>query len=45
MYQNIGLGAAETLKIVVYRKDFFGFCRYGIEFQKVVCVSVNIDYR
>ena len=45
MYQNIGLGSVEASKIVVYRKDFFGFCRYGIEFQKVVCGSVNIDYR
>ena len=44
MYQNIGLGSVEASKIV-YRKDFFGFCRYWIEFQKVVCGSVNIDYR
>ena len=45
MYQNIGLAVAEASKIFVYWKDFFEFCRFAIEYQKVVCVSVNIDYR
>ena len=31
-------------KNVVYRKDFFGFCRYAMEFRKDVCVSVNFHY-
>ena len=37
------LPVGDNGKIVVYRKDFSGFCRYAMEFPKHVCVSVNIN--